>query len=110
MYIYQNTPLQILGNKRNECIGLEHLGNCYIGLHAYPKSLEYLEKSLKITNDMDLAIAKINVYFDYGSIACHNQNYSEANQYWNLSLENSIEINYQKGINLANSALSHLLK
>lgn len=99
-----------LGDKRNECIGLEHLGNCYICLHDYPKSLPYLEKSLQIANDMDLAIAKVNVYFDYGSIASHNQDYSEAKQYWQLSLEKSIEINYQKGISLANYALSHLPK
>ena len=59
---------------------------------------------------MDFAIAKVNVYFDYGSIAAHNQDYSEAKQYWQLSLEKSIEINYQKGISLANYALSHLPK
>ena len=99
-----------LGDKRNECIGLEHLGNCYICLHDYSKALPYLEKSLQIANDMDLAIAKINIYFDYGSIASHNQNYSEAKQYWQLSLEKSIEINYQKGCSLANYALSHLPK
>lgn len=99
-----------LGDKRNECIGLEHVGNCYICLHDYPKSLTYLEKSLQIANDMDFAIAKVNVYFDYGSIAAHNQEYSEAKQYWQLSLEKSIEINYQKGISLANYALSHLQK
>ena len=99
-----------LGDKRNECIGLEHVGNCYICLHDYPKSLTYLEKSLQIANDMDFAIAKVNVYFDYGSIASHNQDYSEAKQYWQLSLEKSIEINYQKGISLANYALSHLQK
>ena len=99
-----------LGDKRNECIGLEHLGNCYICLHDFSKSLPYLEKSLQIANDMDFAIAKVNVYFDYGSIAAHNQDYSEAKQYWQLSLKKSIEINYQKGISLANYALSHLPK
>ena len=99
-----------LGDKRNECIGLEHLGNCYICLHDFSKSLPYLEKSLQIANDMDFAIAKVNVYFDYGSIAAHNQDYSEAKQYWQLSLKKSIEINYQKGISLANYSLSHLPK
>lgn len=99
-----------LGDKRNECIGLEHLGNCYICLHDYPKALSYLEKSLQIANDMDLVMAKVNVYFDYGSIASHNQNYLEAKQYWELSLEKSIEINYRKGISLAKYALSHLPK
>ena len=99
-----------LGDKRNECIGLEHLGNCYICLHDFSKSLPYLEKSLQIANDMDFAIAKVNVYFDYGSIASHNQDYSEAKQYWQLSLKKSIEINYQKGISLANYSLSHLPK
>lgn len=99
-----------LGDKRNECIGLEHLGNCYICLHDFSKSLPYLEKSLQIANDMDFAIAKVNVYFDYGSIAAHNQDYSEAKQYWKLSLKKSIEINYQKGISLANYSLSHLPK
>lgn len=99
-----------LGDKRNECIGLEHLGNCYICLHDFSKSLPYLEKSLQIANDMDFAIAKVNVYFDYGSIAAHNQDYSEAKQYWQLSLKKSIEINYQKGISLTNYSLSHLPK
>ena len=99
-----------LGDKRNECIGLEHLGNCYICLHDFSKSHPYLEKSLQIANDMDFAIAKVNVYFDYGSIAAHNQDYSEAKQYWQLSLKKSIEINYQKGISLANYSLSHLPK
>ena len=99
-----------LGDKRNECICLEHLGNCYICLHDFSKSLPYLEKSLQIANDMDFAIAKVNVYFDYGSIAAHNQDYSEAKQYWQLSLKKSIEINYQKGISLANYSLSHLPK
>lgn len=99
-----------LGDKRNECIGLEHLGNCYICLHDFSKSLPYLEKSLQIANDMDFAIAKVNVYFYYGSIAAHNQDYSEAKQYWQLSLKKSIEINYQKGISLANYSLSHLPK
>ena len=99
-----------LGDKRNECIGLEHLGNCYICLQDFSKSLPYLEKSLQIANDMDFAIAKVNVYFDYGSIAAHNQDYSEAKQYWQLSLKKSIEINYQKGISLANYSLSHLPK
>ena len=99
-----------LGDKRNECIGLEHLGNCYICLHDFSKSLPYLEKSLQIANDMDFAIAKVNVYFDYGSIAAHNLDYSEAKQYWQLSLKKSIEINYQKGISLANYSLSHLPK
>ena len=99
-----------LGDKRNECIGLEHLGNCYICLHDFSKSLPYLEKSLQIAHDMDFAIAKVNVYFDYGSIAAHNQDYSEAKQYWQLSLKKSIEINYQKGISLANYSLSHLPK
>lgn len=97
-----------LGDKRNECIGLEHLGNCYICLKDYPKALPYLEKSLQIANDMDLAIAKVNVYFDYGSIASHSKNYAQAKQYWKLSLEKSIDINYQKGISLAKYALSHL--
>ena len=51
-----------LGDKRNECIGLEHLGNCYICLHDFSKSLPYLEKSLQIANDMDFAIAKVNIF------------------------------------------------
>ncbi|MEQ2542246.1 tetratricopeptide repeat protein [Lachnospiraceae bacterium CLA-AA-H183] len=97
-----------LGDKRNECIGLEHLGNCYICMHEYDKALPFLEKSLQIANNMELAIAKVNVYYDYGSLAFHQEKYSEAEQYWKLCIKMSIPINYKKGISLAQIALSEL--
>ena len=97
-----------LGDKRNECIGLEHLGNCYICMHEYDKALPFLEKSLQIANNMELAIAKVSVYYDYGSLAFHQEKYSEAEQYWKLCIKMSIPINYKKGISLAQIALSEL--
>lgn len=99
-----------LGDKHNECIGLQHLGNCYVCLHDYEKAIPYLEKSLQIADNINLIMGKINVYFDYGSIEAHCQNYEKAKQYWELSLEMSIAINYQKGISLAQYALSQIPK
>ncbi len=99
-----------LGDKRNQCIALQHLGNCYVYLNNYEKALSYLEKSLQIAEKINLIMGKINVYFDYGSIEARRQNYENAKQYWKLSLEMSTSINYQKGISLAKNALSQIPK
>lgn len=97
-----------LGDKRNECIGLQHLGNCYICMHNYEKAMPYLEQSLKIANHINFITGKINVYFDYGSIEAQHQNYESAKQYWELCLEMSTTINYHQGISLSKHALSSL--
>lgn len=97
-----------LGDKRNECIAREHLGNCCICLGKYSESLPYLEKSLQIANEINLAISKVNIDLDYGSIAFHNKNYVQAKQYWESSLKKSINIKYKKGIILSQEALSKL--
>ena len=65
---------------------------------------------MQIADNINLIMGKINVYFDYGSIEAHCQNYEKAKQYWELSLEMSIAINYQKGISLAQYALSQIPK
>lgn len=77
-------------------------------MHEYDKALPFLEKSLQLANNMELAIAKVNVYYDYGSLAFHQEKYSEAEQYWKLCIKMSIPINYKKGISLAQIALSEL--
>lgn len=99
-----------IGDKRNECIGLEHLGNCHICMSQYGKAIPFLEKSLQFAQDLNLPIAKINVYYDYGCLAFYQKRYSEARQYWQLSLDQSITINYLKGIELAKYALNQLPK
>lgn len=99
-----------LGDKRNECVGLEHMGNCYICLHDFEKAIPFLEKSLQIAQDINFLIGELNVYYDYGSLAFCQQKYNEARKYWQLSLEKSISINYQKGIKLSKYALSQFPK
>lgn len=97
-----------LGDKRNECIGLEHIGNCYLCMHKYEQALPFLEQSMQIADKMNLPLAKINVYYDYGSLAFNQNNYVDAKKYWQLSLEKSIALDYKKGISLANQVLSKL--
>lgn len=97
-----------LGDKRNECIGLEHIANCYLCMHEYDQVLPFLKQSMEIADKMNLPLAKINIYYDYGSLAFSQSNYVDAKQYWQLSLEKSIELDYKKGISLAKQVLSKL--
>ena len=97
-----------LGDKRNECISLEHIGNCYLCMHEYEQVLPFLEQSIQIADKMNLPLAKINIYYDYGSLAFNQNNYVDAKQYWQLSLEKSIALDYKKGIALAKQVLSKL--
>lgn len=97
-----------IGDKRNECISLEHIGNCYLCMHEFEQALPFLEQSMQIADKMNLPLAKINIYYDYGSLAFNQNNYVDAKQYWQLSLEKSIALDYKKGIFLAQKALSQL--
>lgn len=49
-----------------------------------------------------------HIYYDYASIAFHKKDKLEAHKLLTKSLEISTSINYQKGIDLAQNALSSL--
>lgn len=115
-YINKSLDYSIeIGDKRNECISLQHLGNCYICLYSTNPNMEYLksatsflDKAMKLANEINLPIQKACIYYDYASIAFHKKDKLEAHKLLTKSLEISTSINYQKGIDLAQNALSSL--
>ncbi|MDE5907693.1 MAG: tetratricopeptide repeat protein [Lachnospiraceae bacterium] len=115
-YINKSLDYSIeIGDKRNECISLQHLGNCYICLYSTNPNMEYLksatsflDKAMKLANEINLPIQKACIYYDYASIAFHKKDKLEAHKLLTKSLEISTSINYQKGIDLVQNALSSL--
>ena len=82
---------------------------------AYNPNMEYLksatsflDKAMKLANEINLPIQKACIYYDYASIAFHKKDKLEAHKLLTKSLEISTSINYQKGIDLAQNALSSL--
>ena len=68
----------------------------------------FLDKAMKLANEINLPIQKACIYYDYASIAFHKKDKLEAHKLLTKSLEVSTSINYQKGIDLAQNALSSL--
>lgn len=99
-----------LGDKRNECICLGNLADCYIDLNQYDNATLNLNKSLQIANELNYIIGIINAYYNLGRIAFLQQNYIKAKEYWELSLNKSYAIDYKSGIDFSYNALNQLPK
>ena len=97
-----------LGDKRNECISLGNLGECYMELHHYDEAAGSIKKSLEIANEINFIIGIINAYYNLGRLAFYQKKCTEAKKYWELSLEKSRNINYEKGAKYAINALNIL--
>ena len=61
----------------------------------------FLDKAMKLANEINLPIQKACIYYDYASIAFHKKDKLEAHKLLTKSLEISTSTNYQKGIDLA---------
>lgn len=55
-----------LGDKRNECICLGNLGDCYISMQQYEQAEPLIKKSMKIAKEINFSIGIINAYHNLG--------------------------------------------
>lgn len=97
-----------LGDKRNECICLGNLGDCYISMQQYNTAEPFLIKSMKLAEEMNFSIGIINSCHSLGIIAFSLHNYANAKAYWKEALRRSIETGYKKGLDSSSHALELL--
>lgn len=63
-----------LGDKRNECISLNHLGNYYIVMQQYDQAETFIKESLKIANEINYHTGISNAHYNLNLISLSREN------------------------------------
>lgn len=102
------TFTQELGDRRNECICLENLGEYFMDSQQYKIAESYLRKSLEIAHNINYVSGIMNASYKLGRTLSLQQNGEDARKYFELSLEKSYTINDKEFIQRSTDALSGL--
>ena len=97
-----------VGDRRNECVSRNKIGNYYLEQGQYDVAEQDINKSLQLAEELNFKVGVINAICSLGNLAFHRQDYVTAKKYWEQSLKESCVLGYRDGIENSKNFLKYL--